>query len=355
MTVSRAYIQLLPVKIMAEIEKKRLSKKAQIIVISCCAVGGILIGGGAGFLIGHFGKPPTVELGDINIDDIDDKPVEGEKSILERYEECKSEGKDPMQVFQLHEIANIASSKLSIQENYVAWGYGQVLTAVNLDILNCSAKNGDKYIEESLSKSQPGAIMNVVVCQRDYQTGTTSDSPVKSYVGDIKDTIYNPTYENAKEKDYTVSEYESVFGKPVSMPSSYVVSSKTVLTDTVTQTDPQTGAVKSGLSKITKTDYGYELYLDLHTTYSVARYYKRMINLSGSNVSLFNYIHLTYKLDNDLNFISTHVEESYVAGMGNIKASVDGKLDTYFFTSEKFEIPDINQNINYPKKGESHA
>ncbi len=341
---------------MVKNEKKHLTKKTQIIVISCCAVGGILIGGGAGFLIGHFAKPPTIKLDDIDINDIEDAgPIDGQKTLLERYADCKNEGKDPTVEFQLYEIASIASQQLAQSENYVAWGYGEVFTAVNLDILNCSAKNGNKYLEESLSKSQSGAIMNIAVCQRDYQEGTNSDSPVNSYVGSIPSNIYEPSYANAKETIYTVSEHENIFGKPVSNPSCYVVSSKTVLTETVTETDPQTGATRVGQSKITKTDYGYELYLDLHTTYSVARYYKRMINLSGSTVSLFNYIHLTYKLDNDLNFISTHVDESYVAGMGNIKATANGKLDTYFFTDGSFEIPDINTNIKYPKKGEAYA
>lgn len=331
-------------------EKKHLTKKQQVIAITCCAVGGIVIGGGAGLAIGYFSKAPTVELGKVDLSDVEDN-----SGLLEKYEKCKSEGKDPTKEFSLAEIANISLQKLATHDKAVIWGYGTANSAVNLNILNCVIKNGDTYLEESLSKSAPGSIMNIVVAQRDIQKGLSDDSPVESYRGDIKsDDASDADFSNASKTDYTVASYRETFGKSVDNPNVYVVSNSTVLTDTVTQTDPTNGSIKVGQSNIEKVDGGYKLYMELNTVKGVARYYYRMVNLSGSNVSMFNYVHLTYNLDDDFNLISSNVKEEYVAGMGNIKATVNGEITTYFFPDEELEIPDLNTKINFPKEGEAH-
>ena len=325
-----------------------MGKKTNIIVLISCLAGGIAIGGGSGFLLGHFLKPPTVNLDDIDLDDIEDK----NGSMIEKYNSIVEQGKDPLEELEIYEMANLALEKYQSHKYAVALGYGEARSAVNLSILNCTIKNDDTYFEESLSKSFPGSIMNIIVAQRDIQFGHEDNSHVDSYLGTIEgDDIKNATFVNAEKLDYDVTSYKKKFGKSVDSTNVYVISSKTVLTETVTEIDIN-GNEKIGQSRVEKTESGIKLFLDLHTTYSVVKYYKRMVNLSNSNVSMFNYVHVTYNLDNEFNLISSHIEENYVAGMGNIKATVNGTMDTYYFVDQERPIlTDLSQKINYPEKG----
>ncbi len=321
--------------------KKPLTKKQNVLIITLCAVVGVVVGGGAGFLLGHLLKTPTIDMSNVEIEE------ETTIDMVSKYEKCKEEGKDPLNEFSYAELISIGSQKLASQENYVCWGYGFVNTAVCLDILNVSIKNGSEYMEESLSKSLDGSIMNVVVCQRDYQHGTEKTDKVDSYLGNIPSKINNPDFSEKKKTEYTVEEYEKRYGKPVSMPCVYIITDNTVLSSTESS--------GTGSSYAKKTDTGYEVMVDLDPIKSVARYYKRMVNLSNSTVSQFFYIHLTFTYDNNFNLISQHIEESYRAGMGSIGASVIGTLDTYFFSNTQLQIPSIDEKINYPEKGAQNA
>ena len=197
----------------------------------------------------------------------------------------------------------------------------------------------DEYLEESLSKSDPGSIMNIVVAQRDYQHGTNDDSNIDSYRGNISSDVTNPDWNNAEHTTYTVASYEEEFGKTVSRPSVYIISSKTVLE----------------ASTVSKTNDGYSIYMDLHTSNSVARYVKRMMHLSNSEVQSFDYIHLTFFVDSDFNLKKSSVVESYRAGMGGINAPVTNEISTYYFTGTSATMPEANENIDYPKEGQEYA
>ena len=59
--------------------------------------------------------------------------------------------------------------------------------------------------------------------------------------------------------------------------------------------------------------------------------------------------------DYDFNIIKTHVEEKYNAGMGGIKAPVEGKLTTYFFRDVDVTLPESSVNSPIPKEGELYA
>lgn len=324
------------------------TKKGKTILIISVALAGLVIGTGGGILFSYILKTPNQEMASGDGNKYADKYDVNE--LQNSVQKAISSGKDVTQEFSLSQIANYALDNFKLSENSVAIGYGKANSAVALDIRNFTIKNGDSYMEEALSKSAPG-ILDIRVCQRDYQTGTSEDSPIESYLGSLIDAEH-ATYDNPTKKDYTVTTYKDTFGKSVDDPSVYVVSSKTILTDTVTQTSPLTGEKITGNSNIKKVDGGYELYMELNTVKGVAKYWKRMMNLSGSNVSSFNYVHLTYYLNDNFELVKSFVEESYAAGMANINASVLGTLTTYFFKdTNDYKIPSSNESVSYPEEG----
>ena len=315
--------------------KKPLSKGVRALILVGVIVGGLGAGAGIGLLMGHFLKKPVELSPEVDLNEVEDDVG----NLLERYEECIAEGKNPLNTFAIHELANISMQKYTSQEYGVSYSYGNADSAVKLDIRNISIHSGDTYLEESLSKSTAG-IINIVVAQRDIQHGDSDDSDIDSYLGDIKSDVESPNWSNAKKEYYKASDYEEKFGKKVSRPSVYIVSSKTVLDDG---------------SSISKTEDGYEIAMNLDTIKGVARYRKRMMNLSGSDVKSFEYVHLTYYVDDDFNLLKSHVEEKYAAGMGSISADVTGTLRTYYFPGEKVALPSEGENISIPKEGTKNA
>lgn len=308
-------------------------KAAKALIISGVIVGGLATGFGAGFLIGHFAKPKVPDFDNVDINAAEDD----NNGLLDRYSAAKTAGKDPMVEFTIPELANIALQKFESSEHSYSYGYGNVKSAVNLEIRNATVRNGNEFMEESLSKSAAGAIVNVIVAQRDYQHGLEEGSDVDSYVGTVKDNnVENADWNNATLKEYTTEEYEDTFGKKVSRTSVYIISSKSVLDDG---------------SSVEKTADGYTINMNLDTVKGVARYRKRMMNLSGSEVKSFEYVRLTYKVDNDFNLITTKTNERYAAGMGGVSATCTGELTTYFYTGTTIELPGATEVTNYPTEG----
>lgn len=322
------------------------TKKGKALLLTSFALGGLVIGGGLGVLFSYLIKNPKVDMSKVSVKN----DVYDVQELQRKVQKSIADGKDVTQEYSLSEIAHYALDNFTLAENSIAIGYGFADAAVKLDIRNFTIKNGDKFMEEALSKSLPGAMIDIRVCQRDYQDGVNNDSPIKSYLGDVKDAEH-PNYDNPTINDYTAETYKDKFGKTLDDPSVYVVSSKTILTDTVTQKGSD-GQPIMGASCISKVEGGYKLYMELNTTTGVAKYYKRMINLSGSNVSSFSYIHLTYNLNDNLELVSSFVEEYYSAGIGNVQSNVKGTLTTYFFKdTNDYVIPDINSYVTYPEEG----
>lgn len=338
-------------------EKKPLTKKAQILIICGCISAGVLVGGGSGLLFGYLLKAPVIDFTKVNIDDLEgEQDADADSALLRKLEECLKNNEDPTSIFKLHEIVRLATLKFSASTNSLTYGYGSAINgAADLDIRNCTIRNGNKYMEESSSKTRSGALVDINIAQRDIQDGTNDSDTVNSYRGTIVDKVDNSAFDNAKTTQYTVKEYEKRYGKKVSSPSVYIVNEKTILTVDNPQVDTS-GNSTAGESKITKVDGGYKVYLELHTQYAVARYYYRMVNLSESTVSSFNYVHLIYNLDSELNIVSTEVNEEYFAGKAGVSAKVNGNLKTYFFTKDvNITIPDTNTKITYPVEGEQNA
>lgn len=317
-------------------EKKPLSKKAKIACMSITIVAGLAVGVGAGFLIGRFAKPATIDLSDLDLSEV----IDDNSDLLGKFNKCIEDGKDPVNEFKIHELANISILKFRNLENSYSYGYGKAKTAIELDIRNHFVKRGEKCMEESLSFGN--GIVNVRVSQRAYQENDT----VVTYAADLAD-VETPTWK-LDQTQYSASEFADTFGKSVDNPFAYIISSKTVLTDTVAEEDPTTSVLTYGDSKVTKTEDGYSIYLDLNTIYSTAKYRKRMISLSNSNIARFFYVHITLSVDNDFNLYKSTIEESYYASMGSVGANTVGTLDTYYYSGES-DIPDLNTLTDYSK------
>ena len=311
-------------------------KGVKALTITGVIVGGLAVGFGGGFLIGHFAKPKVPDFDNVDINAAEDD----NSGLLARYVACKESGKDPTQEFTIPELANISLQKFESYEHSSTFGYGEVQSAVNLDVRDHFVRNGSEFFQESTSKSAQGAIVNVIVAQRDYQHGLEEGSDVDTYVGTINGyDAENPNWSSPTKTTRTTEEYEDTFGKKVSRTSVYIISSKSVLEDG---------------SSVVRTADGYTITMNLDTVKGVARYRKRMIGLSNSEIKSFEYVKLTYNVDNDFNLITSRVNEKYAAGMGGVSATCVGEMRTYYYTGTIVEIPDMNTNTVYPKEGGSN-
>lgn len=300
--------------------KKPLGKLQTALIITATVIGGLSLGGVGGYFIGHYMKPATIDIGNLDADDFEDK----NDDLLTKYEKSKSEGKDPLETFSIADLANISIQKFLTRDHYVAYGFGMVYSALNIEIRNCNARSGDKAMEESVSMGN--GIINVRVAQRDYMNADNIDS----HLGNIGDNLDSVAW-NGDVKDYDYDEYTKTFGKLPDSCFNYIISNKTVLDS----------------SAINRTESGYELHLQLDTVGSVVRYIRRMMNLSGSQVSQFYDVQFVMNTDDDFNLITTSINETYSACMANVPAKCNGQITTYYKVDEDVKLPELGDSINY--------
>lgn len=294
-------------------------KKKDIIITSIVGVCGVSIGIVAGSFIGkgYYASKNAIDYNAMSINDFEDDA----QALMKRYNSSKNKSYDTE--FKPYELATIALEKVKNHAYVKTQSFGVVnAMGIKQTIRATSIKNNNSYFLENLSVSSM-----VQVAKRFYQT----DDQVTTYDSNKAETekaVWNTDPISTLPK----AEHEEIWGKDLSRPSIYIISSKTALST----------------SYVEKTTTGYTVSLDLHPVYSVLRYVKQMIVLSGVESPKFESINLKYTLDNDLNLIKSTVSEKYSVVMV-VQAQSDASLEEFFTYDMPSDIPDLNTNVNYSK------
>ena len=299
-----------------EIKHLSKGKKAliQYSIIAACAIG---IGVGGGIIA-------KKKLGPVEIDysGFDSSSFQADaKALLKDYEE------NPNQDFTPAELVNIGLEKYRQCENSYSIGVGQATTIVNQSVRNFQIRNGDKYYEEQISKSNMVSIANRVIADADSAT---------VYRGKAKDTEV-PDYPN-EPSELNLNDFKNLWGKTLDEIFIYIISNDTVDTDN---------------STVTKKDG--KIYVSLDLDPDIAYYnYKLQMKILSDLISLptFEYLRQTYVFDSDMTILHSTIDEKYVATMSGINATVNNYLDYYYHSNEFLKIPEINEILDYSVKGE---
>lgn len=248
-------------------------------------------------------------------------------ALIKEIEKIGSKEKATEQ-FEAVDIANYAMEKYKRYENSVSFTTGTAHTVVEQEIRNVQIRNGNKYFEESISKSSM-----VGIGKRMYQEGL--EGPVKFYNekskndvainGDKVSTVFKPNPDTIE-----VDEYKRLYGRNLPDMFIYCVHKITVVEGT---------CVKNG--------DGYKVTLDLNPDMGGYQYRYQMQTISGlSDLPTFQFINIVYELDENLDLTHIQVHEKYHATMG-VSVDIENNLDSYYFPRMEYEIPDINQEVSY--------
>ena len=299
---------------------KAPSNKKAIITYSIIGALAIGLGVGAGFLAHNFLNPVGGDYSNVDVNALTDDI----SKTRQKYETAKKAGTPLEEALKPCEMVNMSLDLFSSLESTKAVGLGSAYSmGVTQVIQSIQIKNGEKYFEESNSTSSL-----VKLFDRMYQEGNTTTT----YWGKSSD------YSSHDAVTYTNEEYAELMGRKVSDPMIYVISTKTSITDE--------SKVKSGrgISKITKENGGYTVDLELQRKKSVVNYVKQMKNISGlTGYPTFEYCHLTFHLDENLMPLDYTSYEEYKATKKEvgISTTIEGKLTTYFYHGDTYEIPTL--------------
>ena len=288
-------------------------KKSTIIMVSGI-LSSLVIGGITGTIIAFTLSDKGVDYLQVHVDENNQKAL---------YEEYLKNPRDPLE-YKPYELANIAFYKYSLNEftrseinsSAVAMGVSQVTNGQSI-------KNKDISFSESVSSSA-----FVKVAKRFY----VQDDKVDIYNGKLIDDKNGLGGQYSTCEEMSVEEYKDSWGKDLSNPVIYTITSETTL----------------NTSSITENDNGYLISLDLDPLKSVTRYVKQMMQMSSlSDAPEFDYVHVEFSLDSDLNLLEMNVKEAYyvwVVGKNYTEATLTEK---YMILDEETPIPSIDNVVYY--------
>ena len=282
------------------------------------------MGVGAGFLGKKIFGEPEVDYGDV----AEALQVDA-KAIVERIDSYNGPN-DIVDEFKTSEILNYSLEKFRSCENCCSFTFGVADTIVKQDIRGCTIKNGDKYFEESVSKSSMVSLANRMF-QEGKNTNISLYSANKGTI-EISDTTPQAEYSESNLTAYSADDYKKDFGKTLDEMFIYIVSEETVL-------NPATQKVEGG----------YIIDVDLHTDWGTANYKKQMVSVSDLDAKpKFEKVHLTFNLNSDLTLKKITIDEKYTARKV-VDATINGKLDIYYYPDRFVQIPGVSEKLNYTK------
>lgn len=301
------------------------TRKGKIIAIVSACVIPVALGVTAGIVFSKFFVAKKTDYSDVNADSL----YINMDSVLAKYEDVKKAGTPIEEGLTSYEIVNLAYHNYSQHENSRSYTIGTANAAiVTQSIRGCSIREGDKYLEESLSKSNM-----VGVATRMYQR---ADNVVELHEGEPVDAT-TATW-GSEHYEYSLEEFKETFGKTPSTALIYIISKKTVLTDT---------------DKVEKTSDGYTISMSLNPKKAVINYVKQMKSISNlADYPAFDKVDLTFKIDNDLLIKQMDVQESYYAlKEANLGADTSADVKVYYEVDGNYTIPTLNDAIVYPEEG----
>ena len=298
-----------------------MNKKTSVIISTL--VGAVLIGGG--IPLGIF-LSDLFSFNGVDYSSLDASANEGDAAaLIRRYEADKSKSATELSAtYSGTELVMIAENNVGEHENTQTIGIGLVNAAMGVkqSIYSSTVKKGDTYFMENLSKS------SFVACaKRFYQ----ENDEVKTYTGEIIDEK-SATWNETEDSTLTTAEHDAKWGKDLSRSSIYIVSTKTVLSEEVSEED---GNLK--------------VHLSLDPLNSVIRYVKQMVNVSDlSAPPAFHTVDIVYTIDQQMNLLSRDINEVYdVTSFGVVSKNTSGHLVETLYYDGDYQFPSINEHFDY--------
>lgn len=296
---------------------KKTSKKKSVILYSCIGVPIIALGIVGGVLLGQ------------NVFKVDayagldaEKINEDFSAVYTKYQRTSSD--KYFKAFSDVEIANISLMNLNSEESFYTLSTGNVIAAgVKQNINSTYIKYKGDYFEESITESS-----FVKAANRFYEDEEGVSWHKGKYAG-----ATNGDYSKATLTEYTIDDFEEIWGRPISRACVYIVTNQTRLEGSITDNNDGTHTIS----------------LDLDPTLSVLRYIKQMTMTGGlSQKPVFHTVNLKFTVDDNLKLLKFETDECYDVHMVIDAKNSKGKLTQEFFYEER-SIPKINEPSNYEK------
>ncbi len=301
-------------------EKTEKPQKSKKVLTICICVGVLAVGATLGTILGKlFFGGQAYDYSKIDQNDLYDDQIE----LMKRYDNDR--GLNDLVKYTTnyteYELANIGFNKIAEHDYHTVIGVGLVnAMGVKQTIRSYGVTDKTKYFFENLSNSKI-----VHVAKRFYQ----EDENIVTYTGHDVSTK-KATWDENDKVEQTIEEYAEQWGRDMSKPTVYIISSKTVL--------ESNSEIK---------DNKVYIDLELDSKKSVINYVKQMKMTSDlEEYPVFSKVHFQVVLDEQLNLLETHASESYKVKKG-VWASATGNLDEIHTYDTHVAIPDLNTNSPY--------
>ncbi|MCD8209291.1 MAG: hypothetical protein LUC31_00530 [Coprobacillus sp.] len=238
-----------------------------------------------------------------------------------------------------YELVNIAFYKYEQEEYHHSEAYGEVDSAGTHQTTHAVyLKEQDELFNEVISTVSSSLLSSVNNALRIYEHADGSaeehmGTPVKK--NKAKDD-YGLIAEFEEEANYyTADELVDHLGRSLTRGTNHIISSKTVIDESIT----------------TNSDGSYSVYLDLDPIKSVVRYVRQMA-LCGNlnNYPIFSRMYVDVVLDSNFDIVSAAYHEEYEVKIIGINFNSNGVTTEWFHHNESYEggIPsDLTTPINY--------
>ena len=292
-----------------------------IIIVTAAA-----LGIGVGVVSKKVFGPTEIDYGDFDFGALKVNAAEIVKKI-----DSYTGSADIIDNFTVGEVLNYSMEKFRTCENCCSFTFGAAETIVNQDIRGCLIKNGDKYFEESVSKSSMVSLAN-----RMYQNGKDADVSLyhgkKGSVG-ISENSSSAEYSETNKENFTSNGYRETYGKTLDEMFIYLISDQTITNSNIVDLD----------------NGGYAITVELDPDLSTDGYKNQMYNISGLDERpVFSSVKLIFTLDKDLVLKKLTIDENYTAKM-MVNAKTHGNVNIYYFANEFVKIPELNESVTYMK------
>lgn len=225
------------------------------------------------------------------------------------------------------DLVNYSLATYKRFENSYSIGVGLGKTVISQQIRNAFIKNGDRYFEECVSKSDIVGVAN-----RAIQTGINGDVDLYTAPENgpaiIIDTDVCGYYESPKH--CTAQEYTEMYGRTPSGMFNYIVHKDSVES-----------------SEKNEIEGGYEFVLKMYPDIATYNYQFQMQTISHlKKKPTFTSAQMIVRTDENLVLKAITTDESYNAIMG-FEAKIDSHIEYTYFANQYYKIPDLKENFDY--------
>ncbi len=299
--------------------KKNREKLPKSIIIKNTVITGIVVTSGiagglaVGIILGKMlsSKPYTFDA------PIDTGLETDFSALMERYNAEPNAAN-----FKPSEIANISWLRFAEETHTHTVAHCTVSASiVKQKVCSHDVRDGDRWYSESVfySSVKKGGF-------RFYQ----DDNNVFRYTASNPTADCTATWSKDTEYGYTKAEFEEAWGKTLDRPVIYIISDKTVISESIETVDNK-----------------WIVELELNPNKANERYARQMISMSNlEQPPTFQLLHLTFKIDQNFNLEQVKIHEKYtVYVFGKNESDATNVIDFYHNSTET--IPDLETDYVY--------